>query len=340
MTRRTFCAAVACCAWGTALAVPHTVTSDWERMSSAGYADGRGDLTAANHWVNTAQSATVEDGVICVTGASAEDTLTYQPAAPAAASGVQTVDVRLTNVGLGDTGLLPGAAQSAAVVVADGAATNWYGLCKAGWTKLTGPVPPNGGGCDLRMEFDNRTADKKIRYSVKPTGGVWTVLKPEGAADGWVENAQPAPGLVGNIDFSGNGAFDKIELTQTGTVTVDDTRMEKAEITAADLDKTGANGNPNWENLVLGLSCKDAASKPVVRPVQTGDPTTVTLALGGVDVDTASGATVKYTVTASDEIGGVGTTSAPVDYDKTAAMDLPSAGVKYYRMKVVTTPTK
>jgi len=336
-TRNAIVAAAACCAWGTCLAAEHVVTTDWDRVSSAEYADGTGDLTAANRWSRTADVATVKGGVICLSDED-DGVLTYTPLAPAAASGIQTVVMHVEKVTAGslDEELVAANAQASLAAVADGTATNWYGLCRTGWVKLTGAVPTTGGACDVRMEFSS--AAGKIRYSAKPEGGVWTVLTAEGAADGWLDNAQAAPKTVGNVDFAGNGAFDRIDLTQTGTVTVDDMRMEKAGITAADLDKTGANGNPNWENLVLGLSCKDAASKPVVLPVQTGDPTTVRLALGGVDVDTASGATVKYTVTASDEIGGEGTATQPVSHDQPTDMALPQSGVKYYRMKVTATP--
>jgi len=98
-----------------------------------------------------------------------------------------------------------------------------------------------------------------------------------------------------------------------------------------------ANGNPNWENLVLGLSCKDEQSKPVIQPVQTSDSNTVTLALGGMNIDTASGATVNYRVRAYDA-DGEKQLSAYVSAAMLTAMALPGTGVRYYQMEVVTTP--
>lgn len=70
------------------------------------------------------------------------------------------------------------------------------------WTTLTGTtVPTEGTAYTLLMEFDNREADKKVRFTIT-VGSTTTVLKDTGNAE-WLTYA--TTGITKNVDFIGNG---------------------------------------------------------------------------------------------------------------------------------------
>jgi len=112
------------------------------------------------------------------------------------------------------------------------------------------------------------------------------------------------------------------------------TAEEAASDPVTAMNKQGGNGNPTWENYVLGLSNSDSSSIPVVKPVQSADAGTVTFSLGGVNVKADSNANVTYTVYAKTTGSYEPVSGATAAYDKTVAVSLPSSGVQYYQLKV------
>jgi len=94
---------------------------------------------------------------------------------------------------------------------------------------------------------------------------------------------------------------------------------------------------------VLGLDNKVAASRPVVLPVQTADAKNITLKMGGVSVDTKSGAKVTYKVWSGDTPGAKTTPSESAvahDSEVGISMPLPSTGVMYYTIEAIVDAAK
>ena len=110
-----------------------------------------------------------------------------------------------------------------------------------------------------------------------------------------------------------------------------------AIITALNTD--GLNGIVNWKNMVLGLDPKDSTSKPIVKTIQNQDSGKVKFALGNVEFDNACGIPAKYRVKAYGNAacsGDAAATSAYVQPDGNAELDLPASGdkVKYYKVEI------
>jgi len=124
---------------------------------------------------------------------------------------------------------------------------------------------------------------------------------------------------------------------------IDTTGNEYQLSTNMNVKIEGGNGATPWESYALGLAPEDSESKPVIAPVQTKDAEHVTFKL--TNVDGAGAATKNFTVTykvkAGTTPGGseIGTSEA-VGYDATQSMELPTDGVRYYTLEVITTPAK
>jgi len=136
---------------------------------------------------------------------------------------------------------------------------------------------------------------------------------------------------------AGSLALTKQQLTDAKVIDGDETTDE----IVAKLNATADNHNKVWENVVLGLKNNDEMSIPVVTPLQSTNPNAVTLKPTGITVDKASGATVTYRVHMADMPGGK--SANPViagSYENEVEMPLPTTGVKYYTIEVVTTPAR
>lgn len=330
---------------GVSSATTYDVITDWNAVSTAQYADGTEDLTADRGWACPDAGAAVSKGVAVVDMNDAEEALGYAPSDPISTNAFETAYVALTNVTAGRIEMdekIDG--QAALCAATSGGVTSWYGYNGGddpGWKALTGATPAAGSPCVVRVDFDNRGDVKLVRYAVKQGDAAdFTVLSAAGNVE-WLTNGLASVSRVNGVAFDGVAAFTDIKFTQTGTVTSTDTfeaRMKEQDVSEAELNDTATNGNSNWENIVLGLDGNDEESKPVVLPVQTTNPTKVTLRLGGINVDTGAGATVKYKIVESDSPGGEGTETDLVNYTKDTAVDLPESGVRYYRMQVITSP--
>ena len=106
----------------------------------------------------------------------------------------------------------------------------------------------------------------------------------------------------------------------------------------SNLNTTGPNGMTYWQSYVLGLVPSIDASKPIVQPVQNTAPDAVAFSLGGVTPVANSGVTVKYRVGAYNAPGDTtpieGKEGTYVGVGETATADLPSSGVRYYKLDV------
>jgi len=326
-----------CAAIAKADTKTYAVTNDWDSVSSERYTS-EADLSSANGWSKTDGYATVADGEIVLADKTAAPCrLTYTPDAPAATNKKETLYLHVNNVRFGSfTEALPdGNPQAALKAAVDGTKTNWYGLSDGDWVALTGATPALGD-CNVRIEFDN--SNNLVRHSVRQgDASDYTVLK-NGEAE-WLANGVSNPERINYVSFGGRGKLTGLELEQTGYVTMSDAQQAKMQAQGIeDLNEVAENGNPNWENLVLGLDGRNENAKPVVTPVQTADAGKLTLKLGGVDIDTGSGATVTYKVIAFDgEHQKVGE-SAQTAHGANAEVDLPESGVRYYQYEVVTKP--
>jgi len=339
--------AALCVADAEAVPTTYPATTDWTEVSSAGYSDGTGDLQPANGWTCPTEGfAAVDTGVIVLSDEDARNgKLTYTPAAPSTTYDFETVYVHIDEVVYGtdptDAGFVARGALRA------GADTNWYGWCDGAWRKLTGGAPT--GACDVRMEFSNSVA--RVRYAVKSGNSADYAVLTDESGESWFATTGSA-GRISDVDLCGNGKATGMKFTQTGTVTLPydkDDLVEKgivsaddtSEVVAKKLNEPAANQIPVWENLVLGLDGKVATSIPVVQPVQSSETDKVKLSLGGVAIDKASGATVKYRVHAYD--ANHAEFEKPSDFvsaENAVLMPLPDSGVRYYQLEVVTTPAK
>lgn len=162
------------------------------------------NLDDQTHWqkpTNEESSAKVEGDVIKL-DTDLDDPLTYT-------TGSSTADVMVVNARFTATAnkvrpSLEGEKPQAAItVVADENGTNWWGLTGAenendGWVKFVNEIPEVGQTYDVRIEFDFRASQKKIRYVANGKA-----LK---SADGddWHANPQAASS-ISSVAFAGTG---------------------------------------------------------------------------------------------------------------------------------------
>jgi len=98
------------------------------------------------------------------------------------------------------------------------------------------------------------------------------------------------------------------------------------------------NGMMKWQNDILGLTGAESTSKPVVAtPQQTAPVGYIDFKMGGCNVDTTSGATVKYKVLTAATPGAEvwSQTGGISNYTETVRVELPDSGVKYYKLEVI-----
>lgn len=159
------------------------------------------NLDDQTHWqkpTNEESSAEV-DGDVIKLDTDLDDPLTYT-------AGNSTADVMVVNARFTATAnkvkpsLVGDAPQAAVTVVANEDGTNWWGLVgNDGWVKFVNETPEIGNEYDVRVEFDLRAGQKKIRYSVEGK-----VLK-AGDDDGWYANPQVASSFISSVAFAGTG---------------------------------------------------------------------------------------------------------------------------------------
>jgi len=126
-----------------------------------------------------------------------------------------------------------------------------------------------------------------------------------------------------------------ISLAQVSALGVVTEGKSSAQIAAA-LAENGANGIPLWESYVLGLDPTKADAKPAASIVLNGD--NVELALVGIDVNDASGATVTYKVYKSADLAEL-ENAQPIEgehaFDEAASLPKSASDPKmFYRLKV------
>ena len=213
----------------------------------------------------------------------------------------------------------------------------WMASDGSGWVELSGHTPELNIAYVVKTELD--LGAKKLRHFVKSGTSGFTAL------GDWLPAATNSPVLSSIVAFGDfesitlNGkrqTFSEVDVTGAGNLSFNPTALEEVGITdnfAKALNATGANGLTNWVNYVLGINTTQANAKPYTAPVQNADPSNLTFALGGVDVNASSGATVKYAVGEVDSPSSDFTPSSWVNPDEAIQLEVPS-GVKYYRMKV------
>ena len=127
-----------------------------------------------------------------------DDPLTYTAEASADAAIVAAEMTATVNASEPDLNPVP---QAALCVIGTASATNWVGLVGDGnggtnWVTFSTPVPVAGETYSVRIEFDQRPGERKIRYRVGNT-----VL-----GDGWYSNPQNTVAAnIKSVSFSGTG---------------------------------------------------------------------------------------------------------------------------------------
>ena len=142
--------------------------------------------------------ATVENKVIKL-DTDLDDPLMYTAAQASAAVAIVAAEMTATvNASVPDLKDVP---QAALCVIGTASATNWVGLVGDGnggtnWVTFPTPVPVAGRTYSVRIEFDQRQDQRKIRYRVGDT-----VL-----GNGWYSNPQnTAAANIQSVSFSGTG---------------------------------------------------------------------------------------------------------------------------------------
>ena len=126
-----------------------------------------------------------------------------------------------------------------------------------------------------------------------------------------------------------------ITLAQAAALGVSTTGKSPAQIASA-LAANGANGIPLWKSYALGLDPGDPTAKPKASIAVNGDK--VELALVGIDVNAASGATVTYKVYKSADLADMAN-AEPASGDKSADATAlvpkgATEGRMFYQLKV------
>lgn len=145
--------------------------------------------------------ALVESGVIKL-DTDVNDPLTY---AADPSSNVAVVAVTVTATLNADYPEFTSVPQAALTVYSESSDAKWVGLVGDGdggteWVQFANPVPQAGESYDVRIEFDQRTGQRRIRYLVDGT-----VLVDENHADGWYPNPNADAEKISKVSFSGAG---------------------------------------------------------------------------------------------------------------------------------------
>lgn len=155
-------------------------------------------------WVS-ATEFTVEAGKITL-DTDFDAPLSYTPAN--ACSNVAVVAATMTAAVNASVPTFTDNPQAALTVIGTSTATNWTGLVgkESGgtdWVTFTSQVPVAGQEYSVRIEFDQRSSGRKIRYLV---GDVVLIDANDSShADGWYPNPSTAGKDISKVSFSGSG---------------------------------------------------------------------------------------------------------------------------------------
>ena len=126
-----------------------------------------------------------------------------------------------------------------------------------------------------------------------------------------------------------------ITLAQVASLGVNTSGKSPAQIASA-LAANGANGIPIWKSYALGLDPSDMTAKPKATIAMNGD--NVDLALVGINVNAASGATVTYKVYKTADLANIANAQPASDAQDAAAttqIEKSAAEPKmFYQLKV------
>ena len=264
------------------------------------------DLTAPR-WAppSAGGEAKVENKVIKL-DTDLDDPLMYTAAQASEAVAIVAAEMTATvNASMPDLKDVP---QAALCVIGTASATNWVGLVGNGnggtnWVMFPTPVPVAGRTYSVRIEFDQRQDQRKIRYRVGDT-----VL---GGDDGWYPNPKTTAANIQSVSFSGTGDISGLggsnvvanaaTFNGTGYPTFADA------LAAAKESDAWANDNP----IVL---YKDAAYSATVTETLYVNPNGKTFTINGDVVIKTSGNT--YAVTAQKDCEAKIDTTYYVTFDE------------------------
>ena len=175
--------------------------------------------------------ATVENKVIKL-DTDLDDPLKYTPSR--ASEDVAIVAAEMTATVNASEPELKDHPQAALCVIGTASAANWVGLVGDGtggtdWVTFSTLPPVAGETYSVRIEFDQRQGQRKIRYLVD---GV--VLSGAGSSDGWYPNPQADAAKISNVSFSGTGdikALDGENITENTFEFVDPTETAGYDFT-------------------------------------------------------------------------------------------------------------
>lgn len=294
------------------------------------------DGSADTKWTQPNSGITNWVGSTVLIDTTATDPLIYTPtAASATADGYRVkANVKFTRCESAPTDV-PSYSESAALGALAVTPDNWYGVDGDKWVPLYGlDVPVNDEtSYNVTIDFKTNGVQNLVRYTVGTT-----VLK-NSSDTAWLTRGRNAG--VAMVGLSGYGEMASLsgDTVSYFEITANTDELAAAgitgEVTEAVLNENGANGMPRWQSLVLGLTANDSSSKPFVAPVQTADSDKIGFTIGNVTSASKFGATVKFDVielaTPTATTGEV--KASNVDAGTTASFE-PSAGVKYYKIKI------
>ena len=203
---------------------PTTEPIDWFKVTTAETTGGKIVAPAGTSWINNGEKFEVESDLEHLVSFEPTDSLTQKMAQVSF-----TLDAAIV------PDALPSLTDKAKVAFAINEAgfNAWNG---SAWVQLTGAtVPTEGTSFVLLVEFDNREATKKVRFSVGLTAQSMTALK-NGDAE-WITYSSAVTETV-KVGFAGSGMITSFEGDQLrvtaeiipvdgGTITIKEEDLEK-----------------------------------------------------------------------------------------------------------------
>lgn len=208
---------------------PTTESIDWFEVTTTNPQEERFTIPEGTSWINNGEKFEVESDLDHLVSFEPTDSLTQKMAQVSF-----TLDAAIVP---GEQ--LPSLTDKAKVAFAISETTGFNAWNGTAWVPLTGPtVPAEGTSFVLLVEFDNREATKKVRFSVGLTAQSMTALK-NGDAE-WITYSSAVTETV-TVGFAGSGMItsfkgDQLKVTAEiipvggGKITIKEEDLEKFDV--------------------------------------------------------------------------------------------------------------
>lgn len=247
-------------------------------------------------WVS-ATEFTVEAGKITL-DTDFDAPLSYTPAN--ACSNVAVVAATMTAAVNASVPTFTDNPQAALTVIGTSTSTNWTGLVGDGaggtnWVTFTSSVPVAGQEYSVRIEFDQRSSERKIRYLVDNV-----ILSDSTKPDGWYPNPSTAGKDISKVSFSGSGDITALSGNNVlnASFDMDDDfgyDFTNGLVTVSNVNVGGATAKAK----ITVIDCKTGEEVSIGYAEQTisgGDPVSWDLAAGLADHTLIPGGDYTYEV--------------------------------------------